>query len=405
MKKPLILLFSVLFLLNCSTDDGGTTPEPDSNPTPTPIPTPTPTPEVNAVRLRDDGTFGNMLTDSDGMSLYFFSPDAKGDSNCTDGCLNTWPVFYESDLTLDEGLDADDFGSITRSDGDMQTTYKGWPLYSYASDSAEGDVNGDGVNAVWFVAKPDYSVMMVQAQLVGRDRDGNETNLTGDYEPGDGNTFYMTDASGNTLYGFVNDENGVNHFTNEDFSNDAVWPIFEEELDQVPSILDTANFGSIDVFGRQQLTYKGWPLYYFGQDEARGDNYGVGFPAAGIWPIVNPDTEVAPQPENESVVYNVTNDGALSYIFNADGMTDTVNPDLTLTRGQTYEFDVTAPGHPFLIKSVQSIGTDDTYTNGVDNNGASEGKVTFTVPMDAPETLYYVCEFHSPMTGTLNIVD
>src|SRR5680860_836103 len=401
MKKPLILLFSVLFLLNCSKDDGGTTPEPDNNPTPTP----TPTPEANAVRLRDDGTFGNMLTDSDGMSLYFFSPDAKGDSNCTDGCLNTWPVFYESDLTLDEGLDADDFGSITRSDGDMQTTYKGWPLYSYASDSAEGDVNGDGVNAVWFVAKPDYSVMMVQAQLVGRDRDGNETNLTGDYEPGDGNTFYMTDASGNTLYGFVNDENGVNHFTNEDFSNDAVWPIFEEELDQVPSILDTANFGSIDVFGRQQLTYKGWPLYYFDQDEARGDNYGVGFPAAGIWPIVNPDTEVAPQPENESVVYSVTNDGAVSYIFNGDGMTDTVNPDLTLTRGQTYEFDVTAPGHPFLIKSVQSIGTDDTYADGVDNNGASEGKVTFTVPMDAPATLYYVCEFHAPMTGTLNIVD
>src|SRR5680860_912260 len=342
MKKPLILLFSVLFLLNCSTDDGGTTPEPDSNPTPTP--TPTPTPEANAVRLRDDGTFGNMLTDSDGMSLYFFSPDAKGDSNCTDGCLNTWPVFYESDLTLDEGLDADDFGSITRSDGDMQTTYKGWPLYSYASDSAEGDVNGDGVNALWFVAKPDYSVMMVQAQLLGRDRDGIETNLTSDYEPGDGQTFYMTDASGNTLYGFINDTNGVNNFTREDFTNNSVWPIFEEELGQVPSILDTADFGSIDVFGRQQLTYKGWPLYYFGQDEARGDNYGVGFPAAGIWPIVNPDTEVAPQPENESVVYSVTNDGAVSYIFNGDGMTDTVNPDRTLTRGQTYEFDVTARG-------------------------------------------------------------
>src|SRR5680860_1557716 len=271
MKKPLILLFSVLFLLNCSTDDGGTTPEPDSNPTPTP--TPTPTPEVNAVRLRDDGTFGNMLTDSDGMSLYFFSPDAKGDSNCTDGCLNTWPVYKRQDLTLDEGLDADDFGSITRSDGDMQTTYKGWPLYSYASDSAEGDVNGDGVNAVWFVAKPDYSVMMVQAQLVGRDRDGNETNLTGDYEPGDGNTFYMTDASGNTLYGFVNDENGVNHFTNEDFSNDAVWPIFEEQLDQVLSLLDTAEFGSIDVFDRQRLAYKVLGLDYCGQDEARGDNY------------------------------------------------------------------------------------------------------------------------------------
>ena len=403
MKKPLIFLFSALFLLNCSTDDGGTTPPPDNTNNPTP--TPTPTPEANAVGLRTDGTFGNILTDSEGMSLYFFSPDATGDSNCTDGCLNTWPVFYESNLTLDEGLEADDFGSITRSDGNMQTTYKDWPLYSYASDSAEGDVNGDGVNTVWFVAKPDYSVMMVQAQMVGRDRDGVETNLHGDYEPGDGATFYMTDAFGNTLYGFINDTNGVNNFTKEDFSNDGVWPIFGIELDQVPSILDAADFGSIDVFGKQQLTYKGWPLYYFVQDETRGDNYGVGFPAAGVWPIVNPDTEIAPQPENESVVYSVTNSGAVSYIFNGDGLTDAVNPDLTLTRGETYEFDVTAPGHPFLMKTVQSIGTENTYTNGVDNNGASEGKVTFTVPMEAPDTLYYICEFNSPMTGTLNIVD
>lgn len=405
MKKLLILLFSALFLFNCSSDDGGPTPAPDNNPDPTPTPTPTPTPEENAVRLRSDGTFGNMLTDSEGMSLYFFSPDAKGDSNCTDGCLTNWPVFYESDITLDDGLDADDFGAITRSDGDMQTTYKGWPLYYYASDNAEGNVNGDGVGSVWFVAKPDYSVMMARAQLLGRDRDGVETNLTVDYEPGDGDTFYMTDAFGNTLYGFINDRNGVNNFTREDFSNNGVWPIFELELNQVPSILDAADFGSIDVFGRQQLTYKGWPLYYFVQDEARGDNYGVGFPAPGVWPIVNPDTELAPEPEMETVAYSVTNNAAASYIFNGGGLNDSVNPDLTLTRGETYEFDVTAPGHPFLIKSVQSTGTDDTYTTGVDNNGVSEGKLTFTVPMDAPDTLYYICEFHSPMTGTLNIVD
>ncbi|MDT7828635.1 hypothetical protein RQM65_08160 [Pricia sp. S334] len=406
MKKPLIVLFSTLFLLNCSTDDGIAPTPPDTDPdTEEPEPEPEPEPEANAVRLRDDGTFGNMLTDSEGMSLYYFSPDAKGNSNCTDGCLDNWPVFYQADLTLDEGLDADNFGSITRNDGDMQTTYKGWPLYYYANDSAEGDVTGDGVGSVWFVAKPDYSVMMARAQLVGRDPDGVETNLTEEYEPGDGDTFYMTDAFGNTLYAFINDTNGVNNYTDEDFSNNALWPIFEEELEAVPSVLDAADFGSIDVFGRQQLTFKGWPLYHFGQDESRGDNYGVGFPAPGIWPIVNPNTETAPEPESENVVYSITNDGAVSYIFNGNGLTDAVNPDFTLTRGQTYEFDVNAPGHPFLIKSVQSTGTDETYEDGVDDNGATDGKVTFTVPMDAPDTLYYACEFHSPMTGTLNIVD
>jgi len=405
MKKPIVLLFSMLLLFNCSKDDGGNDNPPDTNNNGNTNNNPPPEPDPNAVQLRNDGTFGSLLTDADGRTLYFFSLDAKGDSNCAEGCVGSWPVFYAEDITLDSGLEEDDFGSITRADGNTQTTYKGWPLYYFASDNAAGDVQGDGVNGLWFVAKPDYSVMMVQSQLIGRDRDGVETNLLENYEEGDGETFYMTDAYGNTLYGFINDENGVNNFTNEDFSNNSVWPIFETSLDQVPSVLNSDDFGSIDVFGRQQLTFKGWPLYYFGQDETRGDNYGVGFPVAGVWPIVNNNTETAPMPENESVVYNVTNDNAVSYIFNGAGLNDSVNPDLTLTRGQTYEFEVNAEGDPFLIKTVQGMGAEDTYDSGVTNNGASSGKLTFTVPMDAPDTLYYVCEFHGVMTGTLNIVD
>lgn len=398
MKKFLFLPISMFLLLFGCTND-------DSDPQDNSGDDDTPPVENNAVRLRNDATFGSILTNSEGFSLYFFSLDSKGDSNCTDGCLTNWPVFYEDELTLDNGLDSDDFATITRSDGTMQTTYKGWPLYYFVNDSAEGDVNGDGVGNVWYVAKPDYSVMMVQAQLIGRDADGNETNLTSNYEPGDEQTFYMTDAEGNTLYSFINDKNGVNNFTAEDFSNNGVWPIFEEALQNVPSILDPADFGSIDVFGRQQLTYKGWPLYYFGQDEQRGDNFGVGFPAAGIWPILNPDTEDAPDAGGGTIVYNVTNQAASAYIFNGNGLTDAVNPDLTLKRGETYEFNVDAPGHPFLIKTVQSLGTGDTYDDGVANNGAVSGTITFTVPNDAPDTLFYVCEFHSPMTGTLTITD
>ncbi|TMU55134.1 hypothetical protein [Flagellimonas algicola] len=363
-----------------------------------------PEPEPNAVRLRDNTTFGNILTDAEGMTLYFFSPDSKGDSNCIDGCKTNWPVFYVEDLTLDDGLEESDFGSITRSDGDMQTTYKGWPLYYFINDNAADDVNGDGIGDVWYVAKPDYSVMMTLAQLVGRDSGGVETNLTSTYEPGDEQTFYMTDANGNTLYSFVNDTNGVNNFTNEDFSNNPVWPIFEEQLQNIPSILDASDFGSIDVFGRTQLTYKGWPIYYFGQDAQRGDNFGVGFPEAGIWPILNPDIDVAPQADG-ATSYDVTNQGATEYIFNGSGLSDASNPDLTLKRGETYEFVVAAPGHPFIIKSVQSIGTGNAYNDGVTNNGAATGTVVFTVPNDAPDTLYYNCEFHSPMTGTLTITD
>ncbi|AXT60965.1 hypothetical protein D1816_11610 [Aquimarina sp. AD10] len=255
---------------------------------------PAPEPVANAIQLAEDATFGKILTDKDGNSLYFFSQDAKGTSNCSGGCITAWPVFYTEDVTLDSGLDAADFAVITREDGAKQTTYKGWPLYFFANDATAGDTNGDGVGNNWYIAKPDYSLMIAQAQLVGRDAAGNTTNLTSDFTPGDGLTFYITDSRGNTLYKFSNDTRDTNNFTANDFSNNGVWPIYNTELVKLPSILNASDFGTIDVFGRTQMTFKGFPLYKFGQDENRGDNFGVGFPSAGVWPTVNQDTEPAP---------------------------------------------------------------------------------------------------------------
>jgi hypothetical protein len=99
-------------------------------------------------------------------------------------------------------------------------------------------------------------------------------------------------------------------------------------------------------------------------------------------------------------IYSVTNNGAGNYVI--DGAN---NPTINLLRGFTYVFDVNALGHPFLIKTTAVTGTDSTYSSGVTNNGAEVGTVTFTVPLDAPDTLFYACQFHSPMQGTINIRD
>jgi predicted lipoprotein with Yx(FWY)xxD motif len=249
-------------------------------------------PEVdltNKVKIADNSTFGKILTDSKGMSLYFFSKDTKATSLCTDGCLDVWPVFYEENITVDPGLDAADFGTITRTDGVKQTTYKGWPLYFFANDHNAGETNGDKVNNVWYIAKPDYSLMYITAQLIGHDG----KNYKSDYTEGIGNTFYITDITGKTLYTFSKDTKNTNNFTAKDFSNNAVWPIAEISLDKIPSILDNANFGTINVYGKTQLTYKGWPLYYFGQDAQRGDNKGISFPKPGVWPVANTVTTEA----------------------------------------------------------------------------------------------------------------
>lgn len=109
--------------------------------------------------------------------------------------------------------------------------------------------------------------------------------------------------------------------------------------------------------------------------------------------------------EEDSKNFDVTNNGTTSYVFNSDDMENVENPNLTLERGKTYTFTVDASGHPFFIKSVQGNTNADAYNDGVTNNGAESGTVTFEVPMNAPDTLFYNCQFHSSMTGTITIVD
>jgi predicted lipoprotein with Yx(FWY)xxD motif len=388
--KHVLVLFFGLAMLGCSSEDDNYNPNPDPD-------------IVNSIRLRNDSTFGSVLTNAEGFTLYFFAPDAKGDANCLGGCADVWPAFFSENLTIDNGLIASDFGIITRSDGQSQTTYKGWPLYSFANDTASEQINGDGSGGVWFVGKPDYSVMLVRSQLIGRDSNGNETNLNSSFVSGDEDTFYITDDRGNTLYHFSNDTDANNTFTASDFSNNGSWPIFHVELQSVPSSLNPNGFGVIDVFGESQMTYKGWPLYNFGGDDSRGDNFGVGFPVAGVWPILNVDTELAPESvENTTVVFEVSNVGASAYVFD---FTNDENPGLELIRGNTYEFNVNSPGHPFFIKSIQSTGVDNAFNDGVTNNGIADGTIVFTVPSDAPDTLFYNCEFHGSMTGVITIID
>ncbi|MBQ4819414.1 hypothetical protein [Aquimarina sp. MMG016] len=284
MKKSIFLLFaSITLLYSCSSDDS------DQQPNPEPL--------ASTVKLADNATHGKILTDTNGMSLYFFSRDTKGESACnSDTCLGAWPIFYTNNLVLDEGLEAADFGTITRADGEKQTTYKGWPLYYYINDNAAGETRGDKVGNNWYIAKPDYSIMYAEAQLVGRDAEGNDQNFKSDYTPGDELTFYITNAKGRTIYIFTKDTNNTNNYTLEDFSNNGAWPVFHFDIERVPSILDPNDFGTIDVFGTKQLTYKGRPLYYFGGDTERGDNYGISVPEPGDWPIVNVDTSEAPIP-------------------------------------------------------------------------------------------------------------
>lgn len=97
----------------------------------------------------------------------------------------------------------------------------------------------------------------------------------------------------------------------------------------------------------------------------------------------------------------ITANGVGAYTFS--GLGD--NPTLTLWRGETYAFQLNASGHPFVIKTVAGSGTGNIYNEGTTNQGIEQGYMYFTVPLDAPDTLYYQCTAHAPMVGTINVTD
>jgi len=118
-------------------------------------------------------------------------------------------------------------------------------------------------------------------------------------------------------------------------------------------------------------------------------------------------------PTDHQTEYTITNNsGSTAYVFEVSG-SDIENATLTLFRGETYKFFVSCglgpDAEPFYIRKQPVSGFDYqniyNYNNGVVNNGDSSGTITFTVPYNAPNTLYYISQDKPEMTGIFNIVN
>ncbi|MEV8427182.1 SCO0930 family lipoprotein [Streptomyces sp. HUAS 31] len=229
---------------------------------------------------------GELLTDSDGMTLYRFDKDVAdpAKSNCDGDCATKWPPVPANDAKAGVGIDKNLLGSVTRTDGTKQLTIDGWPAYRYAKDTKAGDVNGQGVGGTWYALAP-----------TGKKAEGEDADLPG-----------LSTRKDSKLGEIVIDKNGHTVYR---FMKDSPWPMKTactgECLDKWPVIapVDAEDTEGIDlkgsgprgqgyvVFDRpdgiKQQTIDCVPIYTFAGDEKPGDTNGQG--VGGTWFAIRPD--------------------------------------------------------------------------------------------------------------------
>jgi predicted lipoprotein with Yx(FWY)xxD motif len=147
----------VMAVIAAACSSGSTTPT-TAAPTTTstnPSTTTTATAAAYVVGSATRGSFGAILVDRSGATLYRYTPDGTAKSTCTGGCATIWPPLTvpagTTSVAAAAGISAGALGTITRSDGTRQVTYKGMPLYTYTGDTSAGQTSGQGVGGTWYV--------------------------------------------------------------------------------------------------------------------------------------------------------------------------------------------------------------------------------------------------------------
>jgi predicted lipoprotein with Yx(FWY)xxD motif len=100
-------------------------------------------------------SFGKIVVDKKGLTLYAFGHDKKDKSRCTGQCPNFWPpAAAPKKPTVAKGISKSKLKVIKRGDGTKQLSYNGHPLYRYVGDGKPGDTNGENITAfggIWDV--------------------------------------------------------------------------------------------------------------------------------------------------------------------------------------------------------------------------------------------------------------
>jgi predicted lipoprotein with Yx(FWY)xxD motif len=111
---------------------------------------------INTATATVKGASKTILTNAQGLTLYYRTTDKPPSTVCSGGCAGAWPplIFTGSGTPTSSTQLPGKLTVVVDANGN-QCEYNGHPLYNFASDTAPGQTNGEGVGGIWFVATPD----------------------------------------------------------------------------------------------------------------------------------------------------------------------------------------------------------------------------------------------------------
>jgi predicted lipoprotein with Yx(FWY)xxD motif len=237
-----------------------------------------------AVDVSQNATLGSFLVDSKGMTLYLFTKDTPNTSACYSGCEKAWPPLLTNGApTAGTGVTASMLGTTVRTDGTTQVTYNGFPLYYWAKDKVAGDTTGQGVQNVWYVIDPAGKSVVVVAPTAAATSSGGGAVVYVGQNAALGS--FLVDSKGMTLYLYTKDTPNTSNCSGGCAS---YWPPLLTTGAPIAGTGVTASMlGTTKrADATTQVTYNGWPLYYYVSDKAAGDTTGEN--VQGVWFVITP---------------------------------------------------------------------------------------------------------------------
>jgi len=218
------------------------------------------------------GQSETILTNAQGMTLYYFTPDTATKTACTGQCAQVWPpLLFTGSGTPASSTTLPGTLSVVNDVNGSQVEYSGYPLYIYTGDSAPGQTKGEGLFGKWFAATPgmaSYVVRTATAAVKGQ-------SMT-----------ILTNAQGMTLYYFTPDTATKTACTGQCAQ---VWPplLFTGSGTPLGDAPLTGTLSVVKGTNGNQVEYNGHPLYIYTGDSAPGQTKGAGL--FGKWFVCTPN--------------------------------------------------------------------------------------------------------------------